>query len=339
MIVSKMLLLLLVLRFLLITELAYSQETQFSQIIFNKQPFNLYPQTLAELPEISSPFKTENGQEILLAVMKNGQYALIPVTVENGSPLVYSYRIDDLFGKDQQLHVDSGDFPALARTGLHSEEELASKEIITGFPVSLITYIGHPVRFSHAGFLAADEDILNVLIADNRLVQKLGLTHPQMAKVLFHIWNIILKEIEWGNWVRFWDNIPHIIYNGRKINLKAEGGKGWQISIFQDEIKGRFSIDINSKLNPEERSFLKTNYSQLSEVQMKELEMKLTHIHFSEMAPYYIMRYGFYEGHTDWRTDPIAIAFVFGLRTVEQLENAFKGTLYQSLTEHFSQKD
>ena len=80
---------------------------------------------------------------------------------------------------------------------------------------------------------------------DNRLVHKLGLTHPQMAKPLFQVWNIILKEIELGNWSRFWNNIRHIIYNGRKVILKAGGGKGWQISIFQDEIKGRFNINVH----------------------------------------------------------------------------------------------
>lgn len=53
------------------------------------------------------------------------------------------------------------------------------------------------------------------------------------------------------------------------------------------------------------------------------------------MKPQYIMRYGFYEGNTPWRTDPIAIAFVFGLRTLEQIESAFPGRLHQALTEHF----
>jgi hypothetical protein len=185
--------------------------------------------------------------------------------------------------------------------------------------------------------MAADEDIITVLKCDNRLVQNLGLTHPQMAKPLFQVWNIILKEMELGNWARFWDNIRHIIYNGRKVILKAGGGKGWQISIFQDEIKGRFNINVHSDLSKKEKSFLRDNYSHLSARQLKELEDKLTHIHFSEMAPYYIMRYGFYEGHTDWRTDPIAIAFVFGIKSLEEIEKAFQGDLYKTLTNHFTQ--
>lgn len=321
----------------MVTESLYSQETKSIQISFNHQIYHLYPQTLDKLPEIPTPFTTENGIEILLTLMKNNKHALIPVTVENGSPLVYSTRIEDLFGKDQQLQINSGDFPTLARTGLHSESELNGKKMITGFPVSLITYIGQPGRLSHAGFMADDEDIITVLKCDNRMVQKLDLTHPQMAKPLFHVWNIILKEIELGNWARFWNNIQHIIYNGRKAILKAEGGKGWQISIFQDEIKGRFNINVHSELSLEEQSFLQEKYSHLSARQLSELEDKLSNIHFSEMVPYYIMRYGFYEGHTDWRSDPIAIAFVFGLRSLEEIEKAFQGDLYKALTNHFTQ--
>ncbi|RQV96903.1 hypothetical protein EH221_04365 [bacterium] len=305
-------------------------------IDYNRNVYHLYPDTYDYLPDISSPFTAEDGTEIVLAHLKNDRYALIPVTVENGTPLHYSTRVGNVLGKDQQLLVDRGDFPTLAQTGLHSESELDEKEMITGFPVSLITYIGRPDRFSGAGFMADDEDIISVLKGDNRLVSVLNLTHPQMAKPLFHVWNIILKEIELGNWVRFWDNIQEFFYNGRKVSLEAEGSKGWQISIFQDEIQGNFDFDIRTELSAEEKSFLREHYSSLSDQQFMELENKLSHIHFSEMAPYYIMRYGFYEGHTDYRSDPIAIALIFGSKTLEEIENCFQGALYRILTDHFT---
>ncbi len=111
--------------------------------------------------------------------------------------------------------------------------------------------------------------------------------------------------------------------------------KGWQTSIFQDEIQGRYDIDVYRELTPKEKSFLHEKYSRLSAQQMNELEKKLSRFHFSEMVPYYIMRYGFYEGHTDYRADPIAIAFIFGLKTIEQIETAFPGRLDQVLTQHF----
>jgi hypothetical protein len=231
--------------------------------------------------------------------------------------------------------VDRGDFPALARTGLHAETELDGKGMITGVPVDVITYIGRPGRFSGAGFLADDEDIVSVLKGDNELVRKLGLTHPQMAKPLFHVWNTILQEIECGKWGRF-SGIQCFLYNGNKVTLRAESMKGWQNSIFQDEIQGRFDIDIRRQLTVAERAFLRGKYAHLSDTQMAELEERITHLHFSEMVPYYIMRYGFYEGHTSYRADPIAIACIFGLRSIEDIEHAFPGRLPRTLSGHFA---
>ena len=120
--------------------------------------------------------------------------------------------------------------------------------------------------------------------------------------------------------------------------MKAESFKGYQVSIFNDEIQGRFEIDIQREFTPEERTFLKDKYSHLSDRQMAVLEEKLSFIHFSEMVPYYIMRYGFYEGHTDYRADPIALAWLFGLKTLEEIEEAFEGKLDQALTQHFTQE-
>ncbi len=310
-------------------------ETASTHASRQQTPHPLYPKVLDKRPNIPSPYLTEEGAEILTAILKNGKYVFIPVTVENGKPLHYSYRVSTVYGKDQQLHVNRGDFPALAETGLHSEAELDAKDMITGMPVDVITYIGRPWRFSGAGFMAEDEDIISVLKADNNLVRKLGLTHPQMARPLYHVWNMILQEIECGKWGRF-SGIQCFFYNGNKVTLRAESMKGWQISIFHDEIQGRFDIDVQRMLTPAERLFLQEKYAHLSAAQMAELKEKLTSFHFSEMVPYYIMRYGFYEGHTDYRADPIAIACIFGLKSVEEIENAFRGSLYRTLINHFT---
>ncbi|MBN1154253.1 hypothetical protein JXB12_04960 [candidate division KSB1 bacterium] len=328
-----------ILTFLLIlsvTGLTHAQQDLVYQISINGNIYPLYPETINQPLYIPSPYSTADGVELVDALLKDSSHALIPVTVEHGKPLIYSYRVQDLFGKDNQLHIDSGDFPTLARTGLHSEKELNAKEMITGYPVSLITYIGRPGRFSYAGFMAEDEDIITVLKSDNRFVQNLGLTHPQLARPLFHVWNLILKEIELGKWARHWDDILSIQYNQRNVTLKAQGTKGWQVSIFQDEIQGRFDIHVHSDLSPTEQIFINDMYSHLSESHKSELVDKLTNIHFSEMAPYYIMRYGFYEGHTDYRTDPIAIAFIFGLKSLNDIDHAFENNLHAYLTNHFA---
>jgi len=69
---------------------------------------------------------------------------------------------------------------------------------------------------------------------------------------------------------------------------------------------------------------------------LAELVKKLSHILTGEMEPYYVMRYSFYEGHTGYRVDPIAIAFIFGLKPLEEIEAAFPGRLYEVLKMHFT---
>ena len=91
-------------------------------------------------------------------------------------------------------------------------------------------------------------------------------------------------------------------------------------------------------MRPNEELYLKKNYPELSDLEFQELKQKLTNLNLSEMLPYYIMRYGFYEGHTDYRCDPIAIAFIFGLKNLEEIEKAFEAKLNKILTTHFTTK-
>ena len=124
-------------------------------------------------------------------------------------------------------------------------------------------------------------------------------------------------------------------YNGREIRFgEVHPTRGFQESIFNDEIMGAFQINFFRELSEQERTFLQEKYTNLSDDQMAELtNNKLSHIRTGEMEPYYVMRYGFYEGHTDYRVDPIAITFIFGLKApYEEIENAFPGRLYDVLT-------
>ena len=306
-----------------------------SRISCNEKSYPCYPETLDSKPDVPSPYTTPDGAETVTALMKDGNYAIVPVTIETGEPLNYK---EDKWGKGRQLDVDAADFPTLARTGLHCVAELRRAKMIAGRSIVEIAELGRPERSSGAGFMVSDEDIIPVLKGDNRLVRTLGLTHPQTARPLFHIWNMILTDYELGRLARFWDHVEYVSYNGTKVLVKAESFKGWQESLFEDEILGRFEIDIWRELSPEERAFLRQKYPNLTEQQMAELIKKLSNIHSGEMVPYYIMRYAFYEGHTDYRADPIAIAFIFGMRSLEQIEAAFEGRLYEVLTQHFTRE-
>jgi len=292
-------------------------------------PEEMYPEELETLPEFGSPCTTKDGEEIVIIVTEDKKYMLIPVTVENGEPLNYE---QGQWGKGRQLDIDVEDFATLVKTGLHADWELNQTKTITGRPVTEITELGRPGGLSGAGFMAADEDIISVLKGDNWLVKKLGLTHSQMACPLYHVWNMVLVDYKLERLGRFWEK--SILYKGKNVSLKGEGSKGWQESLFRDEILGKFRLEMWRELDSEEKEFLSEKYPDLDEVQMKELWQKLSHIHTGEMAPYYIMRYGFYEGHTSYRADPIAISFVFGLKSLEEIEAAFPGRLDEALTKH-----
>ena len=300
-----------------------------------QKEYPCYPATLDTKPDIPSPHTTLDGVEVVTAFAKNGKYVIVPVTVENGKPLNYKHN---QWGKGLQLQIDTGDFPALARTGLHSESELSRTKIIAGRSIVEITELGQPGRSSGAGFMSSDEDIISVIKGDNRLVKQLGLKHSQMAKPLFHIWNMILRDVELNRVGRFWQHFEYILYNGYKVFVKAEGTKGWQESIFDDEILGKFQIEIWRELTQDEEVFLREKYPDLTEDQMASLLKKLSHIYTGEMVPYYIMRYGFYEGHTEYRADPIAIAWIFGLKSLEQIEAAFPDRLDEVLTQHYTRQ-
>lgn len=289
-------------------------------------PYKIYPKINEEKPDLPSPFIDKNGTEYVIAVNNEMKFAIIPVSLSNDH------------GFCPQLIIDIEDFPELGKKGLHSEKRLDQIETITGWSLDTITLLGQPNGLSQDGFMAQDEDILSVLKGDNHLVKKLGLTHPHLAKPLFHVLNMMDGDIELNRWnmaKHRWENIPYFYYHKQKVFVDAGDTKGGQKSIFNDGIMGAFHIRIWREFNKHEMIFLENHYSHLSDAKLTELKTLLGQIFTGEMEPQYIMRYGFYEGHTSWRTDPIAISFIFGLKSLEELDGIFKGKLYEVLTEHF----
>lgn len=298
-------------------------------------PLLLYPSTYSRAPDLASPGFVD-GVELLVVHTKDGREAVVPVTVEN-SCVRFPYGSSDV-GKGRQLEVDSTDFPTLARTGLHSEAELGRTTEITGKPVADITRMGRPSEASSWGFLAGDETIVSVLKGDDRLVRQLGLTHPQLARPLFHIWNMLLQEHEHGGLGRHSNDIVSFLYNGKTVLVRAHPTRGFQESIFNDGIRGAFDITLRRDLEPSETAYIAKKYGHLDPASIDALVKGLSTLRTGEMQPYYVMRYGFYEGHTGWRVDPIAIAFIFGMRTLGELDEGFRGELNRALAGHFTSK-
>ena len=290
----------------------------------------LYPQTLETQPAIPSPCWTADHSEVVVARTAANRWAVIPVTLENSEK------------RGRQLMVDAVDFPALAASGLHSEKELDAIQAITGRSLAEITSLGRPGALSTEGFLAADEDVISVLKGDNRLVSAMKLTHRELARPLFHIWNMIGTDLDLGRWnmaEHRWKNIQSVLYHGKTVLLNAGDTKGGQRSIFADGFDdGSFWIEISRELVAGEKAFIASKYGHLTSEQRDVMVKRLSSMSIGEMEPHYIMWYGFYEGHTQWRADPLAIAFIFGLRSLEALEKAFPGRLYQVMTKHFSRE-
>ncbi len=282
-----------------------------------------------------SPAISWDNRELVLAITEDNHYSWFDATVENRDTLDYTIRKQ---GKGNQLLTDRDDFPTLASTGLHSVEEINNTRSITGRSISRITVDGRPGGSSGAGFMAKNETILSVIHSDNRIVAKLGLKHPDLARPLLHLWNITNirerynEQTSAGNRI----HLKGLMYGGRTLGIKVTGSRGWQESIFNDEILGNYHLEVWRELDPEEHEFLKRHYAALSPKAIEILIKKLSTIHTGEMVPYYINRYGFYEGHTDFRADPLAIAFIFGLRSIGEVHHASGGDLYTYLTTHFT---
>lgn len=303
-------------------------------VTIQQQRIPVYPGILPAGLTLRSPGTTEEGHEYLVVRTAAGASAVVLVTVESG-PLTLQYGAEKI-GKGEQLKVCAGDFPTLAATGLHSAAELERTTAITGKSVVEITRAGRPGVASGTGFLAPDEDILSVLQGDNEVVGRLGLKHRDLARPLFHVWNLLLREYALGKLGRFQDDVGGFWYHGREIHLRSQRTKGFQESIFNDEIKGAFDIELWRELDVGEREFLNAAYAHLGTAEREAMSGRLTRLRTGEMEPYYIMRYGFYEGHTEYRVDPIALAVTFGLKPLVEIEKAFPGQLHRALTNHFT---
>lgn len=316
--------------FLILIFTFYASKAQ-NTIEIDGHKLQLFPYEYTQKIKIILPLNI-NGREYILAKTESGKFTIIDVTVEKGKPFNYYGSIR---GKGNQLFVDSIDFPTLSLTGLHSESELQKTISITERSIAEITMRGRPDRMSGAGFMAEDEDIISVLLGDNRIVRKIGLRHSDLAKTIFHLWNII----QYSNQVRVLNNIEPpkvdtIFYNDKVIKYVIPSCRGWQYSIFNDSIWGECHLEIQVTLSDEENKFIEQNYKHLTPEQKTDFINRLTHLHTGEMAAYYIQMYGFYEGHVEYRADPIVLAYMFGLKTLKELNNAFNGNLYETIINH-----
>ncbi|WP_297085618.1 hypothetical protein [uncultured Draconibacterium sp.] len=314
----------------------FSHHNKYKNVLPHTSAGNLKiaPQLSVERPDYPSPVISTNNREYVLVKTKDERYTWFDATVENGASFNYK---KGLYGKGNQLLADENDFPHFAKYGIHAVKELRNTKIITGLSVAKITVDARPLGASGVGFVAPDETILSVIYGDNETVNNMQLSHCDMARPLFHFWNIMHDFDKLFNA----DESPAkpepvaLIYNGLKIEFKVHGSRGWQESVFNDEILGTGHLELWRETTSEEKEFLKKHYANLNQEELNVLEQKLKYLHTGEMVFFYINRYGFYEGHTEYRVDPVTVAFLFGLKSIEELHRLANGDLYAYFTTHF----
>ena len=244
--------------FLLLIPLAQAQSSSFSEVKINGRDFKLYPFFYEKCPDIPSPFVSVGKKTSVVCLTNKGKFTIMPVTIENGTP--FNYGGHNFRNKGRQLDVNSDDFPTLAKTGLHSEGELNRATSITGKSITEITEIGRPVAHSGAGFLGPNEDLNSVLLKDNQTVTAPGLTHPRLSSPLFHLFNILCATKDTPGRMPV---LTKVLYKGNWVSIKFKRAKGWQDSIFNDEIKGFWKMEISRKLTPEKNVLLLGKYGKI----------------------------------------------------------------------------
>lgn len=159
---------------------------------------------------------------------------------------------------------------------------------INGLKIADLESEMRPGVSSHAGFLGADEKLLEVLAADNRyVVEKLGLTHQELARHLH-----AMATIGWWQ-QKHKKGGAEFVYTGRRFRVSLAGTRGSQPSPFDDGTESGANATVEN----------------LDNGRM---------LRFALLVPYMIERYGFYEGRgTPYRVDPQEVVAVFDFLTRE----------------------
>jgi hypothetical protein len=168
--------------------------------------------------------------------------------------------------------------------GKNKTEQIKKLTEINGKSIAELEKAMRPGEASTAGFLGKQENLLDVMAADNKyVVDQMGLTHQELAKHLHAMaavwdWQFKNKQEE-----------AEFLYNGQKFKIKVVSTRGFQDSPFADGTKSGADATVQNLTSG------------------KKLEYGL-------LVPYMIERYGFYEGQgTSYRVDPRKVVEVFDL--------------------------
>lgn len=166
--------------------------------------------------------------------------------------------------------------------GKNSTELIGKLTEINGLSVARLESVMRPKKLSQSGFLGADEKLVDILVADNKVVvDERGLTHQQLAWHL-HAMGVIAAMLE-----KKANAMPvEFVYHGRRFRVTRFAWRGYQASPFEDETKSNADAEVTNLANAKK-------------------------IKYGLLVPYMIERYGFYEGKgTKYRVEPSQVLAV-----------------------------
>lgn len=171
--------------------------------------------------------------------------------------------------------------------GTNPTENIRRLSEIHGIPIKELERRMRPRQLSEAGFLGPEESLLDVMAMDNDWVTQNNLSHQKIAETLHFIRALALNKLDG----------KEIVFHDRRYQVDSVFFMGGQVSPFEQLDSVRFSPAPHA-------------YGSF-DLRVKNLATGDS-ISFSSLLPFFIERYGFYEGTgTPYRVSPQKICEVF----------------------------
>ncbi|MDQ5972056.1 MAG: hypothetical protein QG553_215 [Patescibacteria group bacterium] len=165
----------------------------------------------------------------------------------------------------------------------NSSERLSKLESINGISIAELEERMRPSSLSIAGFLGANESLVDRLVEDNDTVANAGLTHEMVAEPLQKLCVLVDQGL-------IGEGVSPVTMAGKTYLIDVTRWMGSQTSPFGDEGHGA-SYDVCAQRLTDGKT-----------------------LSFSALIPKMIAAYGFYEGDTSYRVSPTSIIDFFGLK-------------------------
>lgn len=235
------------------------------------------------------------------------------------------------FGEELQKteKVASVDYEKLAPNNppfFKDKAQMENFQSINGIAIEELNGRARPGRYSYSGFIGAEENIKEVMRKDWETVEKLGVTHVEIAAHLTNIislaekvksYGIQLATLEYRTSDLAGNTIPSTGF--QKIKVMLMNTRGLQDDLFQPTNDGQREVATPKNWN-EENSIQSEDYEENKEDVEKSKGVEL---YLNSGILSYIHHFGFYEGggaKNRYRVDPVKVMSLLTGKSVEELK-------------------